>query len=103
MYGLNEFLNGQADLRDIVYHHLQAVSTSFHLKFQSPSAPPSERSGRNHRDGPRTAGQIVIFDSAPVLVSTDTVHLTALAEKTLSVVTVGKDEAAARSSSACSI
>ncbi|MBB3447373.1 Mrp family chromosome partitioning ATPase [Rhizobium sp. BK379] len=34
----------------------------------------------------RNRGQIVIFDSAPVLASADTMHLTALTERTLMIV-----------------
>ena len=89
MYGLNEFLNGQADLRDIVYHHPSGIDFI-----------PSGRFSLQRRTRPNglaeiiemagAAGQIVIFDSAPVLVSTDTVHLIALAERTLAVVRWGK-------------
>ncbi|AHF88659.1 exopolysaccharide biosynthesis protein (plasmid) [Rhizobium leguminosarum bv. trifolii WSM1689] len=89
MYGLNEFLNGQADLRDIVYRHPSGIdfipSGRFSLRRRTRLnglAEIIEMAG--------TAGQVVIFDSAPVLVSTDTVHLTALAEKTLAVVRWGK-------------
>ncbi|MDV4155745.1 MULTISPECIES: GumC family protein [Rhizobium] len=89
MYGLNEFLNGQADLRDIVYHHPSGIDFI-----------PSGRFSLQRRTRPNglaeiiemagAAGQVVIFDSAPVLASTDTVHLIALAERTLAVVRWGK-------------
>ncbi|MGO7201357.1 polysaccharide biosynthesis tyrosine autokinase, partial [Rhizobium ruizarguesonis] len=89
MYGLNEFLNGQADIRDIVYRHPSGIdfipSGRFSLQRRTRSnglAEIIEMAG--------AAGQIVIFDSAPVLASTDTVHLTALAERTLAVVRWGK-------------
>ncbi|MBY5336744.1 exopolysaccharide biosynthesis protein [Rhizobium leguminosarum] len=89
MYGLNEFLNGQADLRDIVYRHPSGIdfipSGRFSLQRRTRSnglAEIIEMAG--------AAGQIVIFDSAPVLASTDTVHLTALVERTLAVVRWGK-------------
>ncbi|MGR9349501.1 GumC family protein (plasmid) [Rhizobium leguminosarum] len=88
-YGLNEFLNGQADLRDIIYRHPCGIdfipSGRFSLQRRIRSnglAEIIEMAG--------AAGQIVIFDSAPVLASADTVHLTALAEKTLAVVRWGK-------------
>ncbi|EJZ18833.1 exopolysaccharide biosynthesis protein (plasmid) [Rhizobium sp. Pop5] len=89
MYGLNEFLNGQADLRDIVYRHPSGIDFI-----------PSGKFSLQRRTGPTrlaeiietasAAGRIVIFDSAPVLASTDTVHMTALAERTLAVVRWGK-------------
>ncbi|MBP2447944.1 GumC family protein [Rhizobium leguminosarum] len=89
MYGLNEFLNGQADFRDIIYHHPSGIDFI-----------PSGKFSLQRRVRPNglaeiiemavAAGQIVIFDSAPVLASTDTVHLTALAERTLAIVRWGK-------------
>ncbi|MGV4791976.1 Wzz/FepE/Etk N-terminal domain-containing protein [Rhizobium sp. F40D2] len=89
MCGLNEFLNGQADFRDIVYHHPSGIDFI-----------PSGKFSLQRRVRPNAlaeiiemavaAGQIVIFDSAPVLASTDTVHLTALAERTLAIVRWGK-------------
>lgn len=88
-HGLNEFLNGQTDIRDIVYHHPSGIdfipSGTFSLQRRVRSnglAEIIEMAG--------AAGQIVIFDSAPVLASADTVHLTALAERTLAVVRWGK-------------
>ncbi|ARM92075.1 lipopolysaccharide biosynthesis protein (plasmid) [Rhizobium sp. CIAT894] len=87
--GLNEFLNGQADIRDIVYRHPSGIhfipsgKSSLQRRIRSNGlAEIIEMAG--------AAGQVVIFDSAPVLVSTDTVHLTALAERTLAVVRWGK-------------
>ncbi|MBB3916728.1 GumC family protein [Rhizobium fabae] len=89
VHGLNEFLNGQADLRDIVYHHPSGIdfipSGRFSLQRRVRSnglADIIELGG--------AAGRIVIFDSAPVLASADTVHLAALAERTLAVVRWGK-------------
>ncbi|MBX5156385.1 MULTISPECIES: polysaccharide biosynthesis tyrosine autokinase [unclassified Rhizobium] len=88
-HGLNEFLNGQADFRDIVYHHPSGIDFI-----------PSGNFSLQRRVRPNglaeiiemavAAGQVVIFDSAPVLASTDTVHLTALAERTLAIVGWGK-------------
>ncbi|ANL50428.1 exopolysaccharide biosynthesis protein [Rhizobium phaseoli] len=87
--GLNEFLNGHADIRDVVDHHPSGIdfipSGKFSLQRRVRSnglAEIIEMAG--------AAGRIVIFDSAPVLASTDTVLLTALAEKTLAVVRWGK-------------
>ncbi|EJB01894.1 uncharacterized protein involved in exopolysaccharide biosynthesis [Rhizobium leguminosarum bv. trifolii WSM597] len=89
MCGLNEFLNGQADFRDIVYHHPSGIDFI-----------PSGKFSLQRRVRPNglaeiiemavAAGQIVIFDSAPVLASADTVHLTSLAERTLAIVRWGK-------------
>ncbi|MGZ2505868.1 exopolysaccharide biosynthesis protein [Rhizobium leguminosarum] len=89
VHGLNEFLTGQADISDIIYRHPSGIdfipSGKFSLQRRTRSnglAEIIEMAG--------AAGQIVIFDSAPVLASTDTVHLTALAERTLAVVRWGK-------------
>lgn len=89
LHGLNEFLNGRAEIRDIVYRHPSGIdfipSGKFSLQRRVRSnglAEIIEMAG--------AGGQIVIFDSAPVLASTDTVHLTALAERTLAVVRWGK-------------
>lgn len=100
MCGLNEFLNGQADFRDIVYHHPSGIDFI-----------PSGKFSLQRRVRPNglaeiiemavAAGQIVIFDSAPVLASADTVLLTSLAERTLAIVRWGR-RADAQSSSACS-
>ncbi|MBB5666113.1 uncharacterized protein involved in exopolysaccharide biosynthesis/Mrp family chromosome partitioning ATPase [Rhizobium leguminosarum] len=89
MCGLNEFLNGQADFRDIVYRHPSGIDFI-----------PSGKFSLQRRVRPNglaeiiemavAAGQIVIFDSAPVLASADTVHLTSLAERTLAIVRWGK-------------
>jgi len=89
MCGLNEFLNGQADFRDIVYHHPSGIDFI-----------PSGKFSLQRRVRPNglaeiiemavAAGQIVIFDSAPVLASADTVLLTSLAERTLAIVRWGK-------------
>jgi Mrp family chromosome partitioning ATPase len=89
MHGLNEFLNGQADFRDIVYHHPSGIDFI-----------PSGKFTLQRRVRPNglaeiiemavAAGQVVIFDSAPVLASSDTVQLTALAERTLAIVGWGK-------------
>ncbi|EJC84068.1 uncharacterized protein involved in exopolysaccharide biosynthesis [Rhizobium leguminosarum bv. trifolii WSM2297] len=88
-HGLSEFLNGQADIRDIVYRHPSGIhfipSGKSRLQRRTRSngmAEIIEMAG--------AAGHIVIFDSAPVLVSTDTVHLTALTERTLAVVRWGR-------------
>lgn len=89
MHGLNEFLNGQADFRDIVYHHPSGIDFI-----------PSGKFTLQRRVRPNglaeiiemavAADQVVIFDSAPVLASSDTVQLTALAERTLAIVGWGK-------------
>jgi len=88
-HGLSDFLNGQADIRDIVYRHPSGIhfipSGKSRLQRRTRSngmAEIIEMAG--------AAGHIVIFDSAPVLVSTDTVHLTALTERTLAVVRWGR-------------
>ncbi|OWV81625.1 exopolysaccharide biosynthesis protein [Rhizobium sp. N122] len=88
-YGLNEFLNGQADFREIVYHHPSGIDFIPSGKFSlQRRVRPNGLAEIIETAG--AAGQIVIFDSAPVLASTDTVHLTALAERTLAIARWGK-------------
>ena len=88
-HGLNEFLSGQAEIRDVIHHHPSGVDFI-------PAGNPSLHRRAHLTDVAeiiemaRASGQIVIFDSAPVLASTDTMHLTALAERTLVVVQWGK-------------
>ena len=83
--GLNEFLCGQAGIQDIIHHHPSGIDFI-------PAGDPSFRRRARLTDVAdiiemaRASGQIVIFDSAPVLASTDTMHLAALAERTLVVV-----------------
>jgi uncharacterized protein involved in exopolysaccharide biosynthesis/Mrp family chromosome partitioning ATPase len=84
--GLNEFLVGGAGLADVIHHHGKTG-----IDFIPRGDP-----GFDHR--PRLAdmaeivkfaranGQVVIFDSAPVLASTDTVQIAALVERTIMVV-----------------
>ncbi|MBY3037095.1 MULTISPECIES: GumC family protein [Rhizobium] len=87
--GLNEFLCGQAGMRDIVHHHpsgidfIPAGNASLHRRVRLADAADIVAMAAS-------LGQIVIFDSAPVLASADTMHLTALAERTLVVVKWGK-------------
>jgi uncharacterized protein involved in exopolysaccharide biosynthesis/Mrp family chromosome partitioning ATPase len=83
--GLNEFLSGQASLEDVVYHHPSGID------FIPTGNPRLQRRVRltdvaEIIEMARARGQIVIFDSAPVLASADTMHLTALTERTLMVV-----------------
>ncbi|NKK79957.1 polysaccharide biosynthesis tyrosine autokinase [Rhizobium leguminosarum] len=87
--GLNEFLCGQAGMRDIVHHHpsgidfIPAGNASLHRRVRLTDMADIVAMAASQ-------GQIVIFDSAPVLASADTMHLTALAERTLVVVKWGK-------------
>ncbi len=83
--GLNEFLSGQAQLQDIICHHPSGIDF---IPAGSPS--PNRRAHLNDVadiiEMARANGQIVIFDSAPVLASSDTMHMTALVERTLMIV-----------------
>ncbi|WP_092753044.1 GumC family protein [Rhizobium aethiopicum] len=87
--GFNEFLCGQAGIRDIIHHHpsgidfIPAGNASLHRFARLTDA--ADIIARA-----ASMGQIVIFDSAPVLASADTMYLTALAERTLVVVRWGK-------------
>ena len=83
--GLNDFLSGQAGLEDVVHHHPSGID------FIPAGNPRLQRRMRMTDvaeiiEMARNRGQIVIFDSAPVLASADTMHLTALTERTLMVV-----------------
>jgi uncharacterized protein involved in exopolysaccharide biosynthesis/Mrp family chromosome partitioning ATPase len=84
--GLNEFLSGQAAVRDIV-HRDHASGIEF-IRAGSPGL--HQRADLSHlaqiMDNARARDQIIIFDSAPVLASTDTLQLSALAAQTLLVV-----------------
>jgi uncharacterized protein involved in exopolysaccharide biosynthesis/Mrp family chromosome partitioning ATPase len=84
--GLNEFLSGQAGMPDVIHHHLPSG-----VDFIPAGNPSVHR--RHHLtdvaeiiEMAHASGRIVIFDSAPVLASSDTMHLAALAERTLVVV-----------------
>ncbi len=87
--GLNDFLTGQVEIRDIIHRHPSGIDF----------IPAGNLSHQRHTrlgdlgeivEMARANGQIVIFDSAPVLASTDTLHLTALAERTLVIVRWGR-------------
>ena len=84
-HGLNELLCGQVGIQEVIYHHPSGIDF----------IPAGNRSFRRRTsltdvadiiEMARANGQTVVFDSAPVLASTDTVHLAALAEQTLVVV-----------------
>lgn len=84
--GLNEFLTGQAGLAEIVHHHANSG-----IDF-IPRGNPSLHQRPHLADIAeivklaRANGQIVIFDSAPILTSTDTAQLAGMADLTLLVV-----------------
>jgi uncharacterized protein involved in exopolysaccharide biosynthesis/Mrp family chromosome partitioning ATPase len=88
--GLNEFLTGQAELAEVVHHHANSG-----IDFIPRGSPSLQRRPRladlsEIVKMARANGQFVIFDSAPILASTDTVHLAAIADLTLLVVQWGK-------------
>ncbi|MBB3657699.1 uncharacterized protein involved in exopolysaccharide biosynthesis/Mrp family chromosome partitioning ATPase [Rhizobium sp. BK650] len=83
--GLNDFMSGQAEIRDIIYRHPSGID------FIPAGKPSNVRQTRladlaQLIEMAQANGQVVIFDSAPVLASTDTMHLTAIVERTLMVV-----------------
>ena len=88
-HGLNEFLRGQAGIQEVIHHHPSGIDF---IPAGALSLP--RRAGltavADIIEMARARGQIVIFDSAPVLASTDTRHLAALAEQTLVIVKWGK-------------
>jgi uncharacterized protein involved in exopolysaccharide biosynthesis/Mrp family chromosome partitioning ATPase len=84
--GLNEILTGQVEIRDVIHNHhpsgvdfIPAGNPGLHGRVDLTDV-------AKIIDKAHASDQIVIFDSAPVLASTDTMHLTALAERTLVVV-----------------
>lgn len=85
-YGLNEFLGGQVGIRDVIHRHLQSGVDFIPAGNANLHRRPHLSDMTKIIEMARASGRIVIFDSAPVLASTDTMHLTALAERTLMVV-----------------
>lgn len=90
--GLNEWLSGEADLADIIYHHeksgidfIPRGDANRNQRFHLPDLSAIIR----HAEA---KGQIVIVDSAPVLASTDTIHLAGQVGRVLIVVRWGKTQ-----------
>jgi uncharacterized protein involved in exopolysaccharide biosynthesis/Mrp family chromosome partitioning ATPase len=83
--GLNEFLSGDAAIADIMYHHgpsgVDLIPSGDNALYRRPSLANLSQI----IEAARAKGQIVVFDSAPVLASTDTVDLASMAERTLVV------------------
>lgn len=88
-HGLNEFLRGQAGIQEVIHHHPSGIdfipAGALSLRRRAGLAAVADII-----EMARARGQIVIFDSAPVLASTDTRHLAAFAEQTLVIVKWGK-------------
>lgn len=86
MHGLNEFVRRKTRLTDIVHHHAPTG-----IDFIPAGTPDLYRRAyfsdvSEIIEMARTKGQIVIFDSAPALESTDTMHLMSMVERTILVV-----------------
>ena len=88
--GLNEFLTGQAELAEVIYHHANSGvdfiprgNPSLHQRPHLPDILEIVKMAKAN-------GQFLIFDSAPILASTDTAHLAGLVERTLLVAQWGK-------------
>ena len=86
VHGLNDFIRRKARLADIVHHHAQTG-----IDFIPAGTPDLYR--RTYLadlseiiEMARAKGQTVIFDSAPALESSDTIHLSSLVERTILVV-----------------
>jgi uncharacterized protein involved in exopolysaccharide biosynthesis/Mrp family chromosome partitioning ATPase len=88
--GLNDYLSGQAALKDVVRHHSQSGVDFISAGTPSPHQRVQLAGITQLIEMARTKGKVVIFDSAPLLGSADTLHLAALAETTLFVVKWGK-------------
>ncbi|MGN6583671.1 MAG: GumC family protein [Rhizobiaceae bacterium] len=84
--GLNEFLAGQAGLSEVIHHHAKTGIDFIPRGDPSFDHRPHLGDMAEIVKFARAHGQVVIFDSAPVLASTDTVHMAALAERTIMVV-----------------
>jgi uncharacterized protein involved in exopolysaccharide biosynthesis/Mrp family chromosome partitioning ATPase len=85
-HGLNELLSGQAGIRDVIQHH-----DASGVDFISAGNPVLHHRAHSTYlaeliEITRSKGQIIIFDSPPVLSSNDTAQLAALTERTLFVV-----------------
>lgn len=86
VHGLNEFVRRKTRLADIVHHHAPTG-----IDFIPAGTPDLYRRAyladiSEIIEMARLKGQIIIFDSAPALNSTDTMHLTGLVERTILVV-----------------
>lgn len=86
VHGLNEFVRRKARLTDIVHHHAPTG-----VDFIPAGTPDLYRRAyladiSEIIEMARLKGQIIIFDSASALNSTDTMHLTGLVERTILVV-----------------
>lgn len=88
--GLNEFLTGQAELDEVVYHHTNSGVDFIPRGNPSFSQRPHWPDITEVMKMAKANGQILIFDSASLLSSTDTAHLAGLAERALLVVRWGK-------------
>ena len=84
--GLNEFLTGQAELAEVIYHHANSGIDFIPRGNPSLSKRPHLPDLLEIVKVARANGQILIFDSASILASTDTAHLAGLADRTLLVV-----------------
>jgi len=84
--GLNDFLIGEAALADIVRHHSTTGIDFIPRGNPSLDKRPNLAGVAAVLEFARANGQVAIFDSAPILASTDTVQLTALVERTVLVV-----------------
>lgn len=84
--GLNEFLAGGVGLPDVIHHHAKTGIDFLPRGDPSLDHRPRLADMAEIVKFARANGQVVIFDSAPVLASTDTVQMAALAERTIMVV-----------------
>ena len=84
--GLNEFLTGQAELAEVIYHHANSGIDFIPRGNPSLSKRPHLPDLMEIVKAARANGQILIFDSASILASTDTAHLAGLVDRTLLVV-----------------
>jgi uncharacterized protein involved in exopolysaccharide biosynthesis/Mrp family chromosome partitioning ATPase len=84
--GLNEFLTGQAELAEVIYHHANSGIDFIPRGNPSLSKRPHLLDMLEIVKMAKANGQYLIFDSASILASTDTAHLAGLVDRTLLVV-----------------
>jgi Mrp family chromosome partitioning ATPase len=84
--GLNEFLSGGASLGDIVHYHSRTGIAFIPRGDPGLDRRPDLAGMAEILEFARSNSLIAIFDSAPVLASTDTVQMTTLTERTVMVV-----------------
>jgi len=88
--GLNEFLTGQAELDEIIYHHNDSGIDFIPRGGPSLHQRPRMADMAEIIDMAKASGRLLIIDSPPILASTDAAYLAGMASLTLLVAQWGK-------------